>query len=436
MADPLETVLRPEIRALSAYHVPDATGLIKLDAMENPYGWPESLREDWLQALRAAELNRYPDPRATELQAALRETMAIPSGMDLLLGNGSDELIQMLALALGAPGQSARAVQARAHARTQASAEAPRKLGARAGRDQAHRGTHSGEQDPGYESAPHPDGPAGSAPPRPRPILLSLEPGFVMYRMIALFAGLDYVAVPLNADDFSLDLDATLAAIEQHRPALTFIAYPNNPTGNLFPADAIERIIAASPGLVIVDEAYAPFTDASFLPRLGEWPNLLVMRTVSKMGLAGLRLGYLAGPAEWIEQIDKVRLPYNINVLSQASAAFALRNRRILDEQTRAIRSERAALAAALTDLDRGRRRLSPYPSQANFILVRTESGRAGALFDGLRQRGILIKNLDGSHPLLADCLRITVGLPDENAHLIAALSAELDVACEPKKKR
>lgn len=426
MPDPLETLLRPEIQALSAYHVPDATGLIKLDAMENPYGWPPALRDDWLRALRDAELNRYPDPRAGELQAALREAMAIPAGMDLLLGNGSDELIQMLALAVAAPAQGAPAVKA------------PAGSNASAGRDQAQPWTPSGRPDRkrngGYdrehEGGAHVQRPLASEPAsarvqaRARPTLLSLEPGFVMYRMIALFAGLDYVGVPLNADDLALDVDATLQAIEAHRPALTFIAYPNNPTGNLFDADAIEQIIAASPGLVIVDEAYAPFTDASFLPRLGDWPNLLVMRTVSKMGLAGLRLGYLAGPPAWIAQLDKVRLPYNVNVLSQASAVFALRHRAVLDEQTRAIRRERERLATALAELDGGRGLLTSYPSEANFILVRTAPDRAGPLFDGLLERGILIKKLDGSHPLLADCLRLTVGLPEENAKLLEALTA------------
>jgi histidinol-phosphate aminotransferase len=358
----IETLIRPEIRALRAYHVPDSAGLIKLDAMENPYAWPDALREDWLATLRAAALNRYPDPQGTELQQALREAMEIPADMALLLGNGSDELIQMLAMAVAAPGANER-----------------RKL-------------------------------------------LSLEPGFVMYRMIALFAGLDYIGVPLRANDFALDLDATLAAIEREQPALVFIAYPNNPTGNLFDPAAIEQIIQASPGLVIVDEAYAPFTDHSFLPRLGDWPNLLVLRTVSKMGLAGLRLGYLVGPTAWLTQIDKLRLPYNINVLTQASAAFALRHRAILDDQTNRIRDDRAVLLDALAGIDA----LTPYPSDANFILVRTEPGRARHLFDGLRERGVLIKHLDGAHPLLADCLRITVGTPNENDALLNALRAAM----------
>ncbi|NBC12838.1 MAG: histidinol-phosphate transaminase [Gammaproteobacteria bacterium] len=351
-------LIRDDIRALRAYHVPDSAGLIKLDAMENPYPWPEALRDDWLATLRAADLNRYPDPQGRDLQAGLRDAMGIPADVALLLGNGSDELIQMLAMAVAAPGRK----------------------------------------------------------------VLSLDPGFVMYRMIALFAGLDYVGVPLREGDFGLDLDATLAAMAREEPALTYIAYPNNPTGNLFDAAAIERIIQASPGLVIVDEAYAPFTDQSFLPRLGEWPNLLVMRTVSKMGLAGLRLGYLAGPPEWLAEIDKVRLPYNVNTLTQASAAFALRHHAAWDAQTAAIRAERATLFDALAAIDG----ITPYPSDANFILARTEPGRAGAVFQGLLERGVLIKKLDGAHPLLTDCLRITVGTPQENATLLNALEAAL----------
>jgi histidinol-phosphate aminotransferase len=358
--DPAD-LIRPDIQALSAYHVPESAGLIKLDAMENPYPWPEALREDWLATLRDTAMNRYPDPHGQALQAALREAMGIPAGQMLLLGNGSDELIQMLAMAVARPGRT----------------------------------------------------------------LLSLEPGFVMYRMIALFAGIDYVGVPLHADDFALDLDATLAAVEREQPTLTFIAYPNNPTGNLVDAEAVERIIEASPGLVIVDEAYAPFTDRSFLPRLGDWPNLLVMRTVSKMGLAGLRLGYLAGPPDWLTEVDKVRLPYNINVLTQASAAFALRHRAALDEQTEAIRAERGRLSDELHALDG----LTCYPSDANFILVRTAPGKAGAIFQGIKDRGVLIKKLDGAHPMLADCLRLTVGTPEENTALVGALRAALSAA-------
>jgi histidinol-phosphate aminotransferase len=358
MQDLIARLVRPEIRALHAYHVPEAAGLIKLDAMENPYPWPAEIREEWHRLLGAAEINRYPHPQAPMVQAALREAMGIPADMGLVLGNGSDELIQMLAMTVGGAGET----------------------------------------------------------------VLSLDPGFVMYRMIATYTGMGYVGVPLNAADFSLDLPAVLDALDREQPVLTYIAYPNNPTGNLFPAEEIVQIIEAAPGLVILDEAYAPFTDASFLPRLGDWPNLLVMRTVSKMGLAGLRLGYLAGPPEWIEQIDKVRLPYNINALTQASAALALQHRALFDAQTAAIRAERARLFSALEALDGA----NPYPSQANFILLRLALGGADRVFAGLKGRGVLVKNLNGAHPLLAECLRVTVGRPEENAAFLAALAALL----------
>jgi histidinol-phosphate aminotransferase len=358
----IAALVRPEVRALGAYHVPDPQGLIKLDAMENPYTWPESLKSEWLAILRDTAINRYPDPQGRVVQEALREAMGVPAGMGLLLGNGSDELIQMLAMTVAGPGRK----------------------------------------------------------------VLAVEPGFVMYRMIALFAGMDYVGVPLRTIDFALDLPAVLAALEHERPALTFIAYPNNPTGNLFDAEALSTVIAAAPGLVVIDEAYAPFTDASFMGRLGEWTNLLVLRTLSKMGLAGLRLGYLAGPPAWLHEIDKIRLPYNINCLTQATAAFALRHRAVLDGQTRSICAERERLFAALAGLSG----VHAYPSAANFILTRLSAGCAGPVFAGLKRRGVLVKNLDGAHPLLADCLRVTVGQPEENQAFLEALTAACREDC------
>lgn len=347
--------VRREIRDLGAYRVQPAAGLIKLDAMENPYTWPNELREHWVRLLRETDVNRYPDPAATALCERLRDAAGVPPGMRMLLGNGSDELIQMIAMALAGPSRT----------------------------------------------------------------LLSVDPGFVMYRMIATFCRMRYVGVPLAAADFSLDLPAVLRALRADRPAAVFLAYPNNPTGNLFDERAIVEILRAAPGLVVIDEAYAPFTDASFMARLGEFDNLVVMRTLSKMGLAGLRLGLLAGPAAWLDEFDKVRLPYNVNVLTQVSAEFALANKAVFDDQTRRIRDERARLTAALAALEG----LTVYPSDANFLLLRTPPGRATAWFDGLRGHGILIKQLDGAHPLLHDCLRPTVGTPAENDALIAALA-------------
>jgi histidinol-phosphate aminotransferase len=358
-ADPRSPLswVRPEIQALTAYHVPDPGNMIKLDAMENPYRWPEPLIDEWLDVLRQVELNRYPDPSARSLTERLKQVMQVPAGMQLVLGNGSDELIQMLALAV------------------------------------AERGR----------------------------VIMAPDPTFVMYRMIAEFAGMQYASLPL-ADNFSLDVETMLAAIESQQPAIIFLAYPNNPTGTLFESGAVEAVIRAAPGLVVVDEAYAPFTDATFMSRLGEFSNLLVLRTVSKMGLAGLRLGLLAGPSEWLGEIDKVRLPYNINVLTQASALFALQHQDMLDKQTAQIRLDRAELYAALETLDG----IEPYPSEANFILFKTPAGQADALFEALKADGVLIKNLNPAGGRLKDCLRVTVGTPDENGAFLAALRKAL----------
>jgi len=347
--------VRSEIRALSAYHVPEAAGLIKLDAMENPYIWPQALRREWAAMMEGVDVNRYPDPRGAALKTRLCEVWPVPEEAALLLGNGSDEIIQMIALTLAAPGRC----------------------------------------------------------------ILSVEPGFVMYRMIASFTGMDYEGVPLHGTDFSLDMPAMLDAMERLQPAVLFLACPNNPTGNLFDPEHVRTLIEAAPGLVVVDEAYTPFTDASFLPLVGRWPNLVVMRTVSKMGLAGLRLGVLAGPGTWVEEIDKTRLPYNINTLTQVTADFALRHHEVFDEQTRRIRADRETLFETLAAIDG----LTPFPSEANFILVRCPLGRADEIHRRLRdEAGVLVKNLHGAHPLLADCLRLTVGRPEENDVLTGAL--------------
>ena len=352
-----EQLIRPEILALSAYHVADAAGLVKLDAMENPYRLPDGLRGELGGLLGEAAINRYPDPRAPGVQQALRGAFGIGPEYDILLGNGSDELIQILAMALARPGAT----------------------------------------------------------------LLAVEPSFVMYRMIAGFAGLRYVGVPLKPD-FSLDEAAMLEAVEREEPALTFLAYPNNPTGNAFDRGAMERIIAASPGLVVVDEAYHAFAGGrTFLDALARFDNLLLMRTVSKLGLAGLRLGYLVGRPAWIGELDKIRLPYNVNVLTQVAAGLALSHVAVLEAQAATLVGERGKLFQALLALPG----VEAFESQANFILLRV--ARASQVFAGLKARGVLIKCLDGGHPLLQDCLRVTVGAPNENEAFLAALAAELD---------
>ncbi|MEW5887565.1 MAG: histidinol-phosphate transaminase [Pseudomonadota bacterium] len=349
-------LIRPEILGLAAYHVPDATGMVKLDAMENPYALPDALRREIGELAARVPVNRYPDPGAAGLKAVLRDTMGIPAGAEILLGNGSDEIIQFVALALARPGA----------------------------------------------------------------VLMAPEPSFVMYRMVATFTGMDYVGVPL-AQDFSLDLPAMLAAIERRRPAVIFLAYPNNPTGNLFDAAAVEAVLRAAPGLVVVDEAYHAFAGASFLPRLDRYPNLLVMRTLSKLGLAGLRLGFAAAAAEWITHLEKLRLPYNVNSLTQAIAARVLGDAAVLEGQAEAIVAERARLLAALQNLPF----VTAFPSAANFILFRIPE--AQRVCERLKERRILIKNLHGSHPRLDNCLRVTVGTPEENRAFLDALHCSLN---------
>lgn len=350
-----ERLLREEILSLHAYHVQPSPGMVKLDAMENPYSLPEAIRTEISRAVTSADINRYPDASAHDLKERIKAVSALPSEVEVLLGNGSDEIIQLLAMAVAKPGAT----------------------------------------------------------------LISVEPSFVMYKMIATFTGMNYVGVPLT-EDFSLDLDAMLAAIQLYQPALIFIAYPNNPTGNMFDAAKIEQIIEASAGLVVVDEAYYAFASNSFLPQLQRYSNLLVMRTFSKLGMAGLRLGYLAGNKIWLEQLEKLRLPYNVGVLTQVVAKILLGHHEVLIQQAEQIKLDRLWLFERLV----GTVDVRAYPSEANFILFRLP--HAAKVFEGLKQRGVLIKKLDGGHPALLDCLRVTVGTPAENELFVGALQESI----------
>ncbi len=351
-----ESLVREEVRALTAYHVSPAEGLTKLDAMENPYRLPEDLAARMGERLARVAVNRYPDPAAPRLKQRLREAMGIPTSLDVLLGNGSDEVLQIISLALARPGA----------------------------------------------------------------VVVAPEPSFVMYRLAAIAAGMRYVGVALRSD-FTLDEETFLAAIERERPALTWLAYPNNPTGNLFPREALLRVIAASPGLVVVDEAYYPFSaGASLLDQVGRHPNLVLVRTVSKLGLAGLRLGLAIGAPAWLHEFEKLRMPYNVNSLSAAAADMLLEHREVFERQAAAIVAERARLERALPAL----KGVAAFPSAANFVLARVPD--APLAFEALRQRGILVRTLHGTHPLLANCLRLTVGTPDENTRMLEALAQAL----------
>jgi len=254
----------------------------------------------------------------------------------------------------------------------------------------------------------------------PGRVVLAPVPTFVMYDMIATFTGMRFVGVPLAAD-FALDLPSMLAAIRVHNPAVIFLAYPNNPTGNLFDRAAVLEIVRASDGLVVVDEAYHAFAGESFMDELGRHANLVVMRTLSKQGLAGLRLGVLAGDGAWLAEFDKLRLPYNINSLTQASVEFALQHAAELADQAQRVLAERATLFKALTEIPGVR----AWPSRANFILFRV-AGDATGVHRRLQAAGVLIKNLDHAGGVLAGCLRVTVGTPQENLAFLRALAPAL----------
>jgi histidinol-phosphate aminotransferase len=348
----IAATIRADVRAKAPYAVAKAQGMIKLDAMENPYPLPPALRDEVAAAAAQVPLNRYPDGPGDAVKTALREALKLDPRMAVMLGNGSDELIQIVTTAIAVPGAC----------------------------------------------------------------IVAPDPSFVMYRFYADLAHVRYVAVSLR-DDFGLDEAAMLDAIEREQPALVWLAYPNNPTGNRFDRASVERIVAAAPGLVVVDEAYYAFAGDSFLPRVLEHPNLVVIRTVSKIGMAGLRLGYAIGHTAWIAELDKVRPPYNVGALAQAVAPVLLRAGTVLAEQAAAIRGERARLARSLGALPG----VTVHPSETNFVVARVPD--ADAAFAALRGAGILVKNLDGWHPLLAQCLRITVGTPAENDAVLAVLT-------------
>ena len=286
----LRHTVRQDVQSMHAYAIQDSRGLVKLDAMENPYRLPEALQRELGERLGRVAINRYPGRCVADVVAALARHVELPAGCRLMLGNGSDELIGLLAMACDMPGAS----------------------------------------------------------------VLAPLPGFVMYEMSARLQGLGFVGVPLTAD-FELDEAAMLAAIERHRPSITYLAYPNNPTANLWSESTIDAIVAAvgaqPRGLVVFDEAYQPFASRSWMQRMAGKEHVLVMRTLSKFGLAGVRLGYLAGAAALVDEIDKLRPPYNISVLNAEATLFALEHADEFARQAAAIRAERERLQRALAAL-------------------------------------------------------------------------------------
>ncbi|MFV2029102.1 histidinol-phosphate transaminase [Neisseria sp. S1] len=351
----LKDIIRADVRAMTAYQVADLPeDFIKLDAMESPYhpfsSSPELLAQ-WQSSLAAAPIHLYPNPATSGLQQALRKAFRIPDAAQIVLGNGSDELIQLLTMLVA----------------------------------------------------------------KPDAVILTVEPSFVMYKHNAVAYGLDYVGIPLN-DDFSLNLPAVLQAVEKHRPALVFLAYPNNPTGVSFSREEVMAVVRAAPGIVVVDEAYGPFSRDSFLNEAGHIENLVVVRTVSKIGFAGIRIGYASGSPVIMNELAKIVPPYNMNQLSLLTAKFAMEHADLIEANTAKLKSELGRMFSELSGISR----LKAFPSDANFITIRVPD--AQLLFDTLKQNKILIKKLHGMHPLLDQCVRITVGTPEQNDAVLAVI--------------
>ena len=353
----VQKLIRPEVLAQVKYYVADSQGMVKLDAMENPYALPESLKAELGTHLSAVALNRYPVPNYLVLRQKICREFGVPDGFDVLLGNGSDELISMLAVACAKPGAK----------------------------------------------------------------VMAPVPTFVMYAVSAQLAGLDFVGVPLRPD-FSLDIPALLEAIRHHRPVLLFLANPNNPTGSWYQESDLLQIIGAMSdiGLVIVDEAYQPFAPGSMMGSLPDHPNLIVMRTVSKLGWAGLRLGYMSASDAILAEIEKVRPPYNINVLTAAAAEFLLDHMHVFNDQAMQLREQRSLICAQLEQLPS----VQVFPSQANFVLIRVTNSEQ--IFNKLLEHKILVKNVGKMHSLLSDCLRVTVSTPEENQLFLSAFKNAL----------
>jgi histidinol-phosphate aminotransferase len=348
-------LVRDDVRALHAYAVQPSAGFIKLDVMENPHRLPPGLQAELGARLGAVALNRYPAERVLDLRGALARHARLPEGCGLVLGNGSDELIALLTQALAKPGA----------------------------------------------------------------VLMAPLPSFVLYAMTAQLAGVRFVGVDLRAEDFQLDVPAMLTAIEREKPALLWLACPNNPTATLWPEADLDALVQAMAphGLVVFDEAYAPFASRDAHARLLREPHVAIMRTLSKFGLAGVRVGYLMASQAFADEIEKLRPPFNLSVLNVEAALFALEHEAVYAEQAASIRAQRERLFAALQKLPG----VTPFPSEANMVLARFPDG--AATFEHLKSRGILVKNVAAMHPLLKNCLRLTVGTPEETTALIAALS-------------
>ncbi len=346
------TLIRPQVRKLAAYHVDETPVRVKLDAMENPFLLPEVVRREIAAVVKNTKINLYPDPSAKKLKKAIASMWKMKPEQ-MILGNGSDELIQAIILAFGGP-------------------------------------------------------------------VLVPAPTFAMYEITSRALAQNVVSVPLN-ETFDLDADLMLKKAKASKARIIFLACPNNPTGNRFSDKEIRKVLDNASAAVVIDEAYFSFSGKTWLPFLKMYPNMIILRTLSKIGFAGLRVGVLTASQNVIDELNKIRLPYNINSLSQAVGVTALKHQAVISRQISLLISERERLYNALSKLPG----ITTYPSETNFIMIRTAADSSG-IHKKLKQSGILIKNLNKPGPL-KNCLRVTIGTPKENNEFIKVLKKILD---------
>jgi histidinol-phosphate aminotransferase len=354
----IQDIVSKEIFEQNGYVAPEEIGTIKMDANENPFALQEPLKKKLLEEMSKVAFNRYPEAGAFKLRERFAQYFGVNKDM-IMLGNGSDELIQMLCLTL--------------------------------------KGKVNG--------------------------VLIPVPTFAMYKIIAINTGNKVVEVPLDKI-FDLDIKTIVSKITPTFPALVFLSCPNSPTGNLFNRDKIEVIIKKSPGIVILDEAYNNFSGKTFIPLLEKYDNLVFLKTLSKLGLASIRLGFLIGNKNVIKQLDKVRLPYNVNSLSQIAANFFLDYQEEFDKQIAEIVKRREELYLGMKEIEG----ITPYPTQANFIFFNCafDSNR---IYTKLVAAGIVVKNLNAG--LTKNCMRVTIGNSKENEAFLKALKSAV---CEVRR--
>lgn len=351
--------IRPSVFDLGLYRPFDyRPGLVRIDANESGFGLDAEEQAQLFRELSSLELHRYPQVSAQPLREVLAARLGVLPD-EIIVGNGSDEIISILMCAFSA-GRGGRLAR-----------------------------------------------------------VLYPVPTFGEYESMARAHGAEPLEVPLDAN-WQLDEARLSEAIDREQPGLAFFASPNNPTGNRFDAGVLDRLAARFSGCFVVDEAYADFEGETHVPKIRERESFCVMRSLSKIGLAGLRLGLLVGPRELIAQLDKVRLPYNVNAVSAAIARAVLANPARLEQRIKRVAESRRSLETALRSLSG----LTVFPSNANFVLVRT-SLDAKTVFERLLEHGVLVRNLSRPGPL-TNCLRITAGTEAENERCIAAMRSVL----------